>query len=167
MTISNIALIFLPIAIACVQNVADPPTAHSPVKLSAVNDPQTGRTAFSFEGRQEPPVIRANPGESIDITYRNEMSPKINSKCATGPCMNMTNLHFHGLHVSPNAPQDDVLSMMAMPGGRFNIRSTSRKANRPACTGITRILMARAINRSWTACPARLSLRGSNATSLK
>jgi hypothetical protein len=30
--------------------------------------------------------------------------------------MNMTNLHFHGLHVSPNAPQDDVLTMMAMPG---------------------------------------------------
>ncbi len=28
----------------------------------------------------------------------------------------MTNLHFHGLHVSPNAPQDDVLTMMAMPG---------------------------------------------------
>jgi suppressor of ftsI len=28
----------------------------------------------------------------------------------------MTNLHFHGLHVSPDAPQDDVLSMMAMPG---------------------------------------------------
>jgi len=30
--------------------------------------------------------------------------------------MNMTNLHFHGLHVSPNAPQDDVITMMAMPG---------------------------------------------------
>jgi FtsP/CotA-like multicopper oxidase with cupredoxin domain len=30
--------------------------------------------------------------------------------------MNMTNLHFHGLHVSPNSPHDDVLSMMAMPG---------------------------------------------------
>jgi FtsP/CotA-like multicopper oxidase with cupredoxin domain len=30
--------------------------------------------------------------------------------------MNMTNLHFHGLHVSPNAPQDDVLDMMASPG---------------------------------------------------
>lgn len=30
--------------------------------------------------------------------------------------MNMTNLHFHGLHVSPDAPQDDVLSMMAIPG---------------------------------------------------
>ena len=30
--------------------------------------------------------------------------------------MNMTNLHFHGLHVSPNAPGDDVLTMIAMPG---------------------------------------------------
>ena len=30
--------------------------------------------------------------------------------------MNMTNLHFHGLHVSPNSPQDDVISMLAMPG---------------------------------------------------
>jgi suppressor of ftsI len=30
--------------------------------------------------------------------------------------MNMTNLHFHGLTVSPDAPQDDVLGMLAMPG---------------------------------------------------
>lgn len=28
----------------------------------------------------------------------------------------MSNLHFHGLHVSPNRPQDDVISMMSMPG---------------------------------------------------
>jgi FtsP/CotA-like multicopper oxidase with cupredoxin domain len=30
--------------------------------------------------------------------------------------MNMTNLHFHGLSVSPARPQDDVLDMVAMPG---------------------------------------------------
>jgi suppressor of ftsI len=30
--------------------------------------------------------------------------------------MDMTNLHFHGLTVSPDAPQDDVLDMMAAPG---------------------------------------------------
>jgi hypothetical protein len=30
--------------------------------------------------------------------------------------MDMTNLHFHGLTVSPNAPQDDVFGMLAMPG---------------------------------------------------
>src|SRR2546428_5022627 len=28
----------------------------------------------------------------------------------------MTNLHFHGLSVSPDRPQDDVLDMIAMPG---------------------------------------------------
>jgi suppressor of ftsI len=31
-------------------------------------------------------------------------------------CMDMTNLHFHGLSVSPDAPQDDVLTMLAKPG---------------------------------------------------
>ena len=67
-------------------------------------------------------MIRATPGDSIDITLRNDMSANPNSKCATGPCMNMTNLHFHGLHVSPNAPQDDVLSMMAMPGESLQYR---------------------------------------------
>src|SRR5208282_600780 len=44
------------------------------------------------------------------------MSTKSRERCIDGPCMNMTNLHFHGLHVSPDAPQDDVLTMMAMPG---------------------------------------------------
>ena len=30
--------------------------------------------------------------------------------------MNVTNLHFHGLTISPKRPQDDVLDLMAMPG---------------------------------------------------
>jgi len=76
----------------------------------------TGRAGFSFDGKNEPPVIRASPGDSIRITYQNRMPVIAQGKCATGPCMNMTNLHFHGLHVSPNSPQDDVLSMLAMPG---------------------------------------------------
>jgi suppressor of ftsI len=36
--------------------------------------------------------------------------------CATGLCANMTNVHFHGLHISPESPQEDVLTMTAMPG---------------------------------------------------
>lgn len=70
MTISNIALLFLTVAIAGGQNVADPPTAHSPVKLSAVSDPHTGRTALSFQGRQEPPVIRATPGPQSTLVAK-------------------------------------------------------------------------------------------------
>jgi suppressor of ftsI len=93
-----------------------PPEARSPLVLSAVNDPKTGKAAFSYAGRETPPVIRAFPGETMRITYENRMSSASRERCIDGPCMNMTNLHFHGLHVSPDAPQDDVITMMAMPG---------------------------------------------------
>ena len=96
--------------------MADPPEVRSPFVLYAISDPDTGKAAFSFAGQEDPPVIRAAPGEDIRLTYMNEMSTNSHERCVDGPCMNMTNLHFHGLHVSPNAPQDDVLTMMAMPG---------------------------------------------------
>jgi FtsP/CotA-like multicopper oxidase with cupredoxin domain len=92
------------------------PEARRPFVLDAVNDPTNGKGAFSFEGREVPPVIRTEPGGTIRVEYVNRMSTNSKELCVDGPCMNMTNLHFHGLHVSPNSPQDDVLSMMAMPG---------------------------------------------------
>jgi FtsP/CotA-like multicopper oxidase with cupredoxin domain len=45
--------------------------------------------------------------------------------------MDMTNLHFHGLEVSPNAPQDDVLDMIAMPGQTLNYRVDIPKDHPP------------------------------------
>jgi suppressor of ftsI len=96
--------------------LSNPPQTRSPVLLKAINDPRTGKAAFSFDGREDPPVIRVNPGEDIRLTYTNSMSTHSQEHCIDGPCMNMTNLHFHGLHVSPDSPQDDVITMMAMPG---------------------------------------------------
>jgi FtsP/CotA-like multicopper oxidase with cupredoxin domain len=96
--------------------LSNPPEAQSSIVLTAINDPNTGKAAFSFEGRENPPVIRAAPGEDIRLTYVNAMSTDSHERCIDGPCRNMTNLHFHGLHVSPDAPQDDVITMMAMPG---------------------------------------------------
>jgi FtsP/CotA-like multicopper oxidase with cupredoxin domain len=92
------------------------PQVVSPFELQAINDPATGKGAFVFEGHEIPPVIRAVPGGAIQLEYVNQMSKTSSEVCVDGPCMNMTNLHFHGLHVSPNAPGDDVLTMMAMPG---------------------------------------------------
>lgn len=112
-TVAFIVLCALP---GAAQIVTDPPEAHSPVTLLAVSDRESGRMAFAFAGKEQAPVLRALPGESIRITYTNAMAPTSTEQCATGPCMHMTNLHFHGLHVSPNAPQDDVLTMLAMPG---------------------------------------------------
>ena len=94
----------------------DQPEVRSGFVLLAVTNPQTDKSAFSFAGQEIPPVLRASPGQDIRLTYRNEMSAQSRELCVYRPCMNMTNLHFHGLHVSPNAPQDDVLTMMAMPG---------------------------------------------------
>jgi suppressor of ftsI len=114
------AQIFLP-ALGRAQTVPlpDPPQVRAKshvvsLTLYAVNE--NGRDAFAFDGANLAPVIRASPGDVLRITYVNDLPAKSSETCAVNPCMNMTNLHFHGLTVSPDAPQDDVLGMLAMPG---------------------------------------------------
>jgi suppressor of ftsI len=75
-----------------------------------------GKRSFFFNGRPNAPTLRLSPGDQLKITYINDLPIKPTESCAITPCMDMTNLHFHGLTVSPDAPQDDVLKMMAMPG---------------------------------------------------
>jgi suppressor of ftsI len=82
--------------------------------LHAVNE--NGRDAFAFDGEKVAPVIRASPGDILKIAYSNDLPAKSTETCAINPCMDMTNLHFHGLTVSPNSPQDDVIGMIARPG---------------------------------------------------
>lgn len=85
------------------------------LKLSAVRD-ANGHDAFAYNGETVPPVIRVTPGGRLKIEYVNALPAIPSEPCDVPPCMNMSNLHFHGLHVSPQSPQDDVLDMMAMPG---------------------------------------------------
>ena len=84
--------------------------------LVAASDPVTGKSEFRYRNSNTPPVIRVQPGSVLNVEYKNELAPQSKEDCFGHPCMQMTNLHFHGLHVSPNAPQDDVLDMMASPG---------------------------------------------------
>jgi suppressor of ftsI len=100
-------------------SLPEPPQVHAKnhvvsLTLHAVNE--NGRDAFAFNGETVAPVIRASPGDVLKITYINDLPAKSPETCAINPCMDMTNLHFHGLTVSPNAPQDDVLTMLAKPG---------------------------------------------------
>jgi suppressor of ftsI len=92
------------------------PQARSPVALVAASNPVTGKSEFRYRDNNVPPVIRVQPGSTLNVEYKNELAAQSKEDCFGHPCMNMTNLHFHGLHVSPNAPQDDVLDMMASPG---------------------------------------------------
>jgi FtsP/CotA-like multicopper oxidase with cupredoxin domain len=57
-----------------------------------------------------------SPGGVIQLRYVNNLPSQSDEECALRRCSNMSNLHFHGLHVSPQRPQDDELTMMAMPG---------------------------------------------------
>jgi suppressor of ftsI len=102
------------------QTLANPRTAKSPLTLSAINDARDGLGSFRYDGEEDPPVIYTAPGESLTVSYRNAMSTHSSEICVDGPCSNMSNLHFHGLHVSPNSPQDDVITMMTMPGESLN-----------------------------------------------
>jgi len=98
------------------QVVADPPEVRGPFTLVATYDSAVGHNAFAYNGNTVPPVIRVTRGGVIKLHYVNNLPIQSDEMCATGRCTNMTNLHFHGLHVSPQYPQDDVLTMMAMPG---------------------------------------------------
>src|SRR3984893_17931699 len=75
-----------------------------------------GKNSFYFDGQPNAPTLRLSPGDQLKITYINDLPAKAKETCAITPCMDMSNLHFHGLAVSPDAPQDDVLGMMAAPG---------------------------------------------------
>src|ERR1700746_2338758 len=107
-------------AIAQQQIIADLPEVRSPFTLTAMYDSAAGHNAFAYDGQMVPPLIRVSPGGVIKLHYVNNLPKQSSEECATGPCMNMSNLHFHGLHVSPNSPQDDVLTMMSMPGESLN-----------------------------------------------
>jgi FtsP/CotA-like multicopper oxidase with cupredoxin domain len=114
------AAVFLS-ALGCAQTLSlpEPPQVQAKnhvasLTLHAVNE--NGRDAFAFDGETVAPVIRASPGDVLKIAYSNDLPIKSSERCAINPCMDMTNLHFHGLTVSPDAPQDDVLTMLAKPG---------------------------------------------------
>ncbi len=87
---------------------ADPAEVRGPIDLIAAYDSGAGRNAFFFNGKPVPPTVRALPGDVIDLTFLNNLPAPSSEKCALGLCANHSNLHFHGLHVSPNSPQHDV-----------------------------------------------------------
>ena len=96
--------------------VPELPQAITPVMLTAVTSPVSGKSEFRYQGNNIPPVIRVLPGSVLNVNYKNDLAAQSTEDCVGHPCMQMTNLHFHGLHVSPNAPQDDALDMIASPG---------------------------------------------------
>ncbi len=84
------------------------------VSLTAQIDAATGFPEFVWKGQKGiMPTIRVKPGETIVVDVVNDLP-------ASGGRASDMNLHFHGLTVSPNAPADDVITTLAMPGGTLH-----------------------------------------------
>jgi FtsP/CotA-like multicopper oxidase with cupredoxin domain len=92
----------------------EPPVVRSVNGLAALDitaaiDPLTNAPGFEYNGQFVPPTIEIKPGDTMDILYHDALP-------AGGVPSNMTNLHFHGMAVSPAPPADDVLTTLAIPG---------------------------------------------------
>jgi FtsP/CotA-like multicopper oxidase with cupredoxin domain len=108
--------------------VTDPPEVRArhgvaELTLTAASD-SLGRATWLFNGRAVQPAIRLSPGDVLKIHYVNKLPATPREPCDVAPCMNMTNLHFHGMSVSPKPPQDDVVDLEAMPGQSLDYELT-------------------------------------------
>ncbi len=83
------------------------------LSLTAAIDPSTGLPSFSYGGGTTPPTIRVRPGDSIVIDYTNALPAE------TQEPLDFTNLHFHGLTVSPHQPGDQVIMVQIGPGQTY------------------------------------------------
>jgi len=86
--------------------------SDDPVELRSFNvgDLPSGR----FVG----PTIRVRPGDVLRLRLENRL-PACAETSAHGGCINDTNIHTHGLWVSPAGNSDNVL-IAVPPGGRFD-----------------------------------------------
>jgi FtsP/CotA-like multicopper oxidase with cupredoxin domain len=74
----------------------------------------TSVNLFTYNGMYPAPTIRASRGDMLKVRLVNGL-PATTSTNILGHRRNITNLHTHGLHVSPSGMSDNMM-MMAAPG---------------------------------------------------
>ncbi|MEA2688607.1 MAG: hypothetical protein QOD51_1214 [Candidatus Eremiobacteraeota bacterium] len=77
----------------------------------------------TYSGCLTSPLIEVRPGDTLHMALHNQLSPN-DPTCGSSPapylqlpsgvgCFNTTNMHTHGLHVSPSGNSDNVLRVIA------------------------------------------------------
>jgi suppressor of ftsI len=86
---------------------------------------QLGDRAFAgllYNGTYVPPTLRARLGDTLRITFRNNLTSGLDRPGYVGPiCTGAgtpSNLHFHGMSVSPQGNSDNVF-IHVQPGATF------------------------------------------------
>ncbi|MEO0795591.1 MAG: multicopper oxidase domain-containing protein [Verrucomicrobiota bacterium] len=76
----------------------------------------------TFEGMIPGPIWKVNPGDTIEFLLRNQLPPNTDGETVTNPNRphqwNTTNVHTHGMHVSPLGNGDNVFTRIN-PGSTF------------------------------------------------
>jgi len=88
------------------------------VREAQVNVNGTWATLLTYNGQFPGPTIRARRGETMRVQLRNAL-PFTTAKNILGHTKNITNLHTHGLHVSPNEPADSMMVQLK-PGDIYD-----------------------------------------------
>lgn len=78
----------------------------------------TKANLMTYNGSYPGPMIRVKSGDTLKIDFVNSL-PATTEKNILGYEKNHTNLHTHGLHVSPMEPADNVMLDIA-PGQSYN-----------------------------------------------
>ena len=110
-----------------------------------------GRSVVSnvVNGNFMAPTLRVRRGDTIKLKAVNQIGKaQVN---IDGP--EPTNIHYHGMDVSPIPPGDSVFIRIA-PENSSTTTSTSRPTTRRGCTGTTPTCTISSRTRSAPACPA-------------
>lgn len=81
-------------------------------RLAPVNVNGTTATLMTYNGSFPGPTIRVQRGNTLNVTLRNGL-PETSGTNMLGFLRNRTNLHTHGMHVSPKDPGDFVMYSLA------------------------------------------------------
>jgi FtsP/CotA-like multicopper oxidase with cupredoxin domain len=108
-----------------------PPEMHSvngvlDMTIAAAPGPvQLGDRAFTgllYNGAYVPPTLRARLGDTLRISFRNNLNSELDRPGYLGPICagagTASNLHFHGMSVSPQGNSDNVF-VHVQPGETF------------------------------------------------
>ncbi len=101
----------------------------------------------TYNGKITGPRIEARPGDTLNVFLDNHLPPEPTPGSEGGGInvphgFNTTNLHFHGLHVSPAGNSDNVMIAIE-PHQQFHYEVKIPKDHPPGPTGITATSTAR------------------------
>jgi FtsP/CotA-like multicopper oxidase with cupredoxin domain len=88
------------------------------VEESRINVNGSWATLLTYNRSFPGPTIRARRGDVLQVQLQNFL-PNTTEKNILGHTKNITNLHTHGLHVSPNEPADSMMVQL-QPGGVYD-----------------------------------------------